>query len=48
MRERRRRDKSRNMYRGPMGMDNGGELTVGVGGGESNGRKGGMTVTEQQ
>ena len=48
MGERRGRGKQRNLIRGPMGMDNGGELTVGVGGGESNGRKGGMTVTEQQ
>ena len=50
--ERRGRVKSRNMYKGPMDKNNGGEedrmWEVGMGrSGESNGRKMGTTVIEQ-
>ena len=50
--ERRGKDKSRNMQRGRMGVDNGREgLTVGVGVGRGRGEqwgKGKTTVSEQQ
>ena len=50
MGERRGRGKQRNMNRGLMGTDNGGIDcgSRGYGVGESNGEKGGTTVTEQQ
>ena len=50
-RERWGSSKSRSMYRGPMGMDNGLEIDYGSGrggAGEGNGGKCGTTVMEQQ
>ena len=47
MGEKRGSSKQRNMNRGLTSMANG-EIDCGSGGGESNGERGGTTVTEQQ
>ena len=41
------RGRQRNVKRGLMDTDNGAGLTMGVGVGESNGERGGTTVTQQ-